>query len=67
MVADEEKDRDTAGGQAIDAFGKFPLLSLGRLTTLIGVTTKEEQVYLLFKGIVYHLVKGVQEIIEAGG
>ncbi len=67
MVANEEEDGDTAGGQAIDASGKFPLLSLARLTTLIGITTEENEVYLIFQGVVYDLVKGKQEIKKACG
>jgi hypothetical protein len=67
MVTDEKKDGNTTGRQAINAFGKFPLLGLGRLATLIGVTTKEGKVYLVFQGVVYHLVKGVQEVLETGG
>ncbi len=47
MVTDEEEDGDTTGGQPINAFGKFPLLSLAGLTTLIGVTAEENKVYLV--------------------
>jgi hypothetical protein len=43
------------------------LLGLGRLATFISVTTKEGKVYLVFQCVVYHLVKGVQEVLEAGG
>ena len=51
MVTDEEEDRDTIGGQAINAFGKFPLLSLARLTTLVGIAAEEDKVYLIFQGV----------------
>ncbi|GAH69424.1 unnamed protein product, partial [marine sediment metagenome] len=40
------------------AFGKFPLLSLAGLTTLIGVTAEEDKVYPVLPGIIYNLVKG---------
>jgi hypothetical protein len=67
VVANEEEDWDAAGGQAIYAFGKFPLLSLTWLTSLIGITAKENKVYLVFQGIVNNLVKGRQEVKEACG
>ena len=57
VVADEEEDGDTTYGQQVYAFGKFPLLGLTGLTTLISVTTEENKVYLIFQCIVYHLVK----------
>jgi len=65
VIADEEKDRDAVGGQATDALGKLPLLGLARLTTLIGITAEEDEVYAILQGIVYHLVKGSQEIKKA--
>jgi hypothetical protein len=65
VVADEEEDGDTAGGQPVNALGKFPLMSLARLTTLIGITAEEDKVYPVLQGIVYHLVKGRQEVKKA--
>ena len=67
VVTDEEEDGDTAGRQAVYAPGKLPLLGLARLTALIGIATEEDKVYLVFQGIVYHLVKGRQKIKEARG
>ena len=58
MVADEEEDGDTAGGQPIYAFGKFPLLGLAGLATLVSVTAEENEVHLILPGIIYNLVKG---------
>jgi len=58
VVADKEEDRDAVGGQAINASGKFPLLGLARLTTLVGIAAEEDKVYLIFQGVVYNLVKG---------
>ncbi len=58
VVTDEEKDGDTTGGQAINAFGKFPLLGLAGLAALIGVTAEENKVYLILPSIIYNLVKG---------
>ncbi|GAI49008.1 unnamed protein product [marine sediment metagenome] len=57
MVADKQEDGDTAGGQAFNAFGKFPLLRLARLPTLIGITTEKNKVYFIVQGVVYYLVK----------
>ena len=45
VVTDEQEDGDTTGGQLVYAFGKFPLLGLAGLTTLIGVTAEENKVY----------------------
>ena len=58
MIAGEEKDGDTISGQAVNAFGKLPLLSLVWLTTLISIAAEEDEVYFIFQGIIYHLVKG---------
>ena len=58
VVAYKEEDGDPAGGQAINTFGKFALLGLGRLTTFVGVTTEDDKVYLIFQGVIYNLVKG---------
>jgi len=38
---------------------------LGGLAAFIGITAKEDQVCAIFKGIVYTLVEGKQEIEEA--
>ena len=67
VVTDEEEDGDTTGGQAINAFGKLPLLSLARLAALIGITAEENQVYPVFQGIIYHLVEGGDKVKEARG
>ena len=67
VVANEKEDWDTAGGQPIYASGKLPLLSLARLTSLIGITTEENKVYFVFQGIVYDLVEGKQEVEKACG
>ena len=48
VVTDQQEDGDTTGGQAINASGELPLLSLARLTTLVGVTAEENQVYPVF-------------------
>ena len=48
VVANEEEDWDAAGGQAIDALGKFPLLGLAWLTTLIGIAAEENKVIFVF-------------------
>ena len=58
MVADEEEDGGTIARQPVKAPGKLPLLSLARLTALIGITTEEDKVCLIFQSIVYNLVKG---------
>ncbi len=57
MIADEQEDRDTAGGQTINAQGKLPLLGLGGFATLISITTEEDKVYAILNSIVYNLVK----------
>ena len=57
VIADKEEDGKTISRQAVDAFGEFPLLSLARLTTLIGIASEKDKVYFVFQGIVYDLVK----------
>jgi hypothetical protein len=57
MVAYEEENGDTTRREAIYAPGEFPLLSLSRLTALVGVTAKKDKVNAVFYGKVYNLVK----------
>jgi hypothetical protein len=59
VVANQEEDRDATGGETIDSFGKFPLVSLGWLTAPVGIATEEDKVYPVLHGIIYHLVKSV--------
>ena len=65
VIADEEENRDTAGGQAFNPSGEFPLLGLARVTALIGITTKENQVYPVFQGVICDLVEGREKVEEA--
>ncbi len=65
VVANKEEDGNTTGGQPVNALGKLPLMSLARLTTLIGITAEEDEVYSVLQGIVHNLVKGRQEVEKA--
>jgi hypothetical protein len=56
MIANQEKDRDTTGGETIDSFGKFPLVSLGWLAAPVGIATEEDKVYPVLYGKINHLV-----------
>ena len=67
VVADQEKNRDTCGGQSVDASGELALLGLCRFTSLVSVPAEEYQVYIILQGVVNELVKGVQEVIQARG
>ncbi len=65
VVANEEKDGNIIRGQTVNAPGKFPLLGLAGLTTFIGITTEENEVYAVFQSIVYKSVKSRQEVKKA--
>ena len=65
VVADEEEDGDTVGGETIDAFGELSLLGLGGLTALISVTAEKDKVNLVLQGIIDYLVQSEEKIGEA--
>jgi hypothetical protein len=67
MVAHEEKGGDVVGGKAIDTPGEFPLLGLGGLAGLVGITAEKDQVYFVLQCIIYDFVQRREEVEEARG
>ena len=67
VVADQQEGRDAGLGKAGQAFGELPLLGLGRVPALVGISGEQHQVYVFGQGIFNHLVEGGQEVAQPGG
>ena len=71
VVAHQQYDRDSSVGKALDPPGELAAVGGVGIPGLVGVASKEDQVYLVLQRIIHHLAEAPQEVhdpaVESGG
>ena len=62
MIAYKEENRNSHLGQPPHPPGELSLLSLRRVTVLVGITAEKDHVHLIAYGIFHHLVQSSEDV-----